>query len=103
MRSGVVSVVLCMALLAPLSAFATPGRSGLGTGRGKLIRMDSVMQLVDRRQAVLEIGEEAAEGEEQAAVREALERGVGRRLVEDEHLGIVDQRGGQLEPLCNAA
>lgn len=54
MRFGVVSLVICMWLCAPGPGRATPGsssRRGLGTGRGKVLRMDGVMQLVDRRLA----------------------------------------------------
>jgi len=56
MRFGVISLVLCTCFYAPGSGRATPGtpsRGGLGTGRGKLLRMDGVMQLVDRRLAKL--------------------------------------------------
>lgn len=54
MRRGAVSLVLCTLFFAPGPGRATPtgtSRSGLGTLRGKVLRMDTVMQQVDRRLA----------------------------------------------------
>jgi Ca-activated chloride channel family protein len=54
MRRGAVSLVLCTLFFAPGPGRATPtgtSRSGLGTRRGKVLRMDTVMQQVDTRLA----------------------------------------------------
>ncbi len=54
MRRGVVTGFLCAVLWPPVSGWTAPAgthRSGLGTGRGGALRMDGVMQIVDRRLA----------------------------------------------------